>query len=147
MAQKTLIQSSVQLGIVAAFLILAQPSVFSGGLPAPEDITGVVWRWGQTRYNNDQKAVPPDPSYYTITFKADGTLNIRADCNRAGGSYTVNDKRITIQVTHSTRAMCAPDSLEQTFLKDLNAASIFFFKDGNLYLDLKYDTGTMKFGQ
>ncbi|MBC2712130.1 MAG: META domain-containing protein [Desulfosarcina sp.] len=116
-------------------------------MPDSEDITGVVWKWQQTRYNNDQDAVPPDPSGYTIAFNPDGTLNIRADCNRGGGKYSNKGESITIKVTHTTRAMCPPDSLEQTFIKDLNAAAIYFFKDGNLYLDLKYDTGTMKFGR
>jgi hypothetical protein len=44
-------------------------------------------------------------------------------------------------------AACPPDSLEQTFIKDLNAAVIYFIHEGNLYLDLKYDTGTMKFSR
>ncbi len=114
-------------------------------MPDAEDITDVVWKWQETRYNNDQNAVPPDPSGYTIAFNPDGTLNIRADCNRGGGKYSNKGKSLRIEVTHTTRAMCPPDSLEQTFIKDLNAAEIYFFKDGNLYLDLKYDTGTMKF--
>jgi heat shock protein HslJ len=108
---------------------------------------GVVWQWQQTRYNNDQRAAPDDPSRYTIIFQPDGSLNIRADCNRAGGKYTVQDSRLTIEVTHSTRAACPPDSLWQTFLKNLNAAAIYFMREGHLYIDLKYDTGTMKFSK
>jgi heat shock protein HslJ len=109
--------------------------------------TGVVWQWQQTLYNNDQRAVPGDPSRYTISFQSDGTLRIRADCNRAGGNYTVQNSRLTIEVTHSTRAACPPDSLEQTYLKNLNAAAIYFMRDGHLYIDSKYDTGTMKFAK
>ena len=108
-------------------------------------ITGIVWKWQQTRYNNDQRAVPDDSSHYTATFKPDGTLSIRADCNRAGGKYTLQKSTLTIEVTHSTRAMCPPESLEQTFLKDLGGAAIYFMRDGDLYIDLKYDTGTMRF--
>jgi heat shock protein HslJ len=119
----------------------------AASLVAGDDITGAEWKWQQTLYNNDQRAVPGDPSHYTITFKPDGTLSIRADCNRAGGKYTLEKSALTIEVTHSTRAACPPDSLEQTFLKNLNATAIYFMREGHLYIDLKYDTGTMKFAK
>jgi heat shock protein HslJ len=112
-----------------------------------DNLLGIVWKWQQTLYNNDQRAVPNDPSGYTIVFQPDGTLAIRADCNRAGGNYTLENSSLNITVTHSTRAMCPPDSLEQTFLKDLDAATIYFMRKGQLYIDLKYDTGTMRFSK
>ncbi len=140
-----LIRSFILCGIVAACLIISQSATFAGGPPDPEDITGVEWKWQQSLYSNDQKAIPPDPTHYTIIFQPDGILNVRADCNRAGGTYTAKNKSIGIKVTHSTMAMCPPDSLDANFLKDLDAAAIYFFNEGYLYLDLKYDTGTMKF--
>ncbi len=147
MNKKTLIQFSALIGIFAACFTSSQLSVFAGGLPVSESIAGINWKWERTLYNNDQKAAPKDSSHYTITFNPDGTLNIRADCNRAGGTYSINERKIVIQVTHSTMAMCPPDSLEREFQKDMAAAAIYFFKDGYLYLDLKYDTGTMKFSR
>ena len=122
-------------------------TTWAGGMPDIEDITDGVWSWNQSLYNNDQKSVPPDPSFYTVAFNPDGTINIRADCNRGGGTFSTEGKRITIEVTHTPRAMCPPESLEQTFIKDLNAADVFFFSDGNLYIDLKYHKGTMKLGR
>ena len=112
-----------------------------------DDLLGITWKWQQTLYNNDQRAEPADPSRYTITLQPDGTVAIRSDCNRAGGQYTLADSSLTIEVTHSTRAMCPPDSLEQTFYKDLNSAAIYFMREGQLYIDLKYDTGTMRFSK
>ena len=35
-------------------------------------------------------------------------------------------------------------SLEEQFVRDLTAGALFFLKEGDLYIDLKYDTGTMK---
>jgi len=35
----------------------------------------------------------------------------------------------------------------QAFRRDLGAAAIFFMRQGRLFLDLKYDTGTMEFGR
>jgi heat shock protein HslJ len=146
---KELMTTHIATSLMMAFLVapiiylaLASPAS-AGGKPEIEEITEVVWKWQQTRYNNDQHSIPADPSHYTIIFNPDGTLNIRADCNRGGGTYTTQGKGIIIEVTHTTRAMCPPDSMDQEFIKNLNAAKIYFFKDGNLYFDLKYDTGTM----
>lgn len=127
--------------------VMLQSACIAGGMPEAAEITGVVWKWQQTRYNNDQQTIPAEPSHYKVEFMPDGKLHVRADCNRVGGTYSLEGTRLTIDLTHSTRAMCPPDSLDEAFKKDLGGAAIYFFKDGFLYLDLKYDTGTMKFAR
>ena len=136
----------VFLGAIFGVILLLLPSaLIAGGPSTAETITGIEWKWVQSIYGNDTKAIPSDPGRYTIFFNPDGALSVRADCNRAGGSYTAKDSRVSIQVTHSTMAMCPPESLDTQFLKDLDAAVIYFFRDGHLYLDLKYDSGTIQF--
>jgi heat shock protein HslJ len=108
-------------------------------------ITGTVWQWVQTLYNNDTKTVPAKPENYTIRFLENGNIEVKADCNQKGGTYSVEGKKLSIKLTISTMAACEPGSLEDAFVKDLTEAAIVFLKDGNLYLDLKYDTGTMNF--
>lgn len=114
-----------------------------------EKITDTVWQWVQTQYNDDKKAVPSDPKDYTVQFQEDGTLNVKADCNQKGGTYSISsgEKTISIEVTHSTMAFCPEGSLEDEFVKGLSAAAIYFFKEGDLYIDLKYDSGTMRFSE
>jgi heat shock protein HslJ len=142
---KVLSPWAIMNAILAICLFMPQSMLIAGGPPSAETITGIEWQWIQSLYGNDTKAIPSDPSHYTIIFNPDGTVSVRADCNRAGGNYTAKSSRISVQVTHSTMAMCPPDSLDTQFLKDLDAAAIYFFKDGHLYLDLKYDSGTMQF--
>jgi len=112
-------------------------------------ITGAVWQWVQTLYNDDRKAVPADPTNYTVQFQEDGTLNVKADCNQKGGTYSASaeERRLSIEITHSTMAACPEGSLEDEFVRGLTAAAIYFIKDGDLFIDLKYDTGTMKFSK
>lgn len=43
------------------------------------------------------------------------------------------------------RMACPPDSLDRSFTRDLWRVASFFTEDGNLYLELPYDSGTMKF--
>jgi heat shock protein HslJ len=110
-----------------------------------QKLIGTVWKWQQTLYNNDTKALPPNPDHYTLKLLPDGKVNIRADCNRGGGVYTLVGSQISIEITHTTMAACQPESLEQAYIRDLNAAAIYFMRDDALYIDLKYDTGTMRF--
>ncbi|UCD36298.1 MAG: META domain-containing protein [Nitrospiraceae bacterium] len=122
---------------------------FAGG---PEEknageITGTVWQWVQTLYNNDTKAVPVDPRNYTVQFLEDSTLTVKADCNQKGGTYSIKDKSLSIEITHSSMAACPEGSLEDEFVRGLSGAAIYFLGNGDLYIDLKYDTGTMRFSK
>ena len=110
-------------------------------------ITGPVWQWAQTLYNDDLKVVPENPENYTVQFQEDGTVSVKADCNHKGGKYSISPggKTISIQITRSTMAACPEGSLEGVFVKGLSAAAIYFIRNGELYIDLKYDSGTMRF--
>jgi len=110
-----------------------------------QQLVGPVWRWLHSRYNNDTQAKPDKSDNYTVQFLGNGEVNIKADCNLKGGTYKIDDKRLSIAIVRTTAAACTPNSLEEGFKRDLSAAAIYFFKDNELYIDLKYDSGTMKF--
>jgi heat shock protein HslJ len=103
------------------------------------------WAWQQSIYNNDTKVEISQPEHYTLQFHNDGRISARIDCNRAGGMYTIDGHRLTITITHSTRAMCPPESSDTVFIRDLEAVSSYFIKSNMLYLEMRYDTGTMFF--
>ena len=86
-----------------------------------------------------------NPAQYTILFNADGTANIKADCNNVLGSYTVDQNNISIQLGPTTLVACEPESLDQAFLGALGAAAIYFFEEDDLLIDLMADGGTMRF--
>jgi heat shock protein HslJ len=111
----------------------------------PDALIGVYWSWGGSRYNNDTEIVAVDSSKYGVAFHADGSLEIHTDCNKVSGGYKAEGKSISITLGPSTLMACPPNSQEQKFLKDLEGVVIWFFEKGTLYLDLKYDTGTMNF--
>ena len=114
-----------------------------------QGLSGPVWQWVQTLYSDDRKVVPENPENYIVQFQEDGTVSVTADCNQKGGAYSISPgkKTISIEITHSTMAFCPEGSLEDEFVKGLSAAAIYFIKDGDLYIDLKYDSGTMKFSK
>jgi len=143
--------------VIVCVLILAACASNRGDRPvkttgenrgaAEQKFISILWKWQQTLYNNDTKAVPHTPENYTLKLFPDGKVSIRVDCNVGGGIYRLDGSGISIEITHTTRAACPPGSLEQTYIRDLNAAAVYFMKGDSMYIDLKYDTGTMKFSK
>jgi heat shock protein HslJ len=133
------------LGELTAILFGPWPET---GLDAElRSILGIEWKWLGSRYNNDTSLRPADPSRYTVRLEANGFVQARVDCNRAGGRYRLAERRLTIELMHSTMAACEPGSLEAVFRQDLARTGHFHLRDGRLFVDLGYDTGTMEFGR
>ena len=111
---------------------------------APQ-ITGTVWQWLGTVTGEGPLEVA-DSSRYTIEFLEDGTAAIKADCNQVVAQYTTEAGAITITPGPSTLAACPEDSQGDVFVQQLSGAALYFFLDGDLYIDLIADSGTMRFG-
>ena len=105
------------------------------------------WHWVLTRYGNDTEARPNQPERFTLRFAPDGSIRARVDCNSAGGKYRLEGNQLAIELTYSTLAACETESLAQVFQQNLAAAATYFMRNGQLFLDLKYDTGTMEFNR
>ena len=119
----------------------ATPGAVSGQ-PALVDIP---WAWVELVQPNGDRTAPSDPAQYTITFRADSGVKVKADCNLGTGSYTLDGDLLTIRAGIMTLAMCAEGSLGVQFVQYLNAASTYTFEDGSLLITLKLDGGVMKF--
>ena len=112
--------------------------------PAADTLTGVTWQWVSTQTPVEMITVA-DPTRYTITFNEDGTAGIVADCNVGNATYTAApDGAIDITLGVSTMAFCV-DSQDQQFRTGLDGAAIYFFQDGDLYIDMVASSGTMRF--
>jgi heat shock protein HslJ/LysM repeat protein len=82
---------------------------------------------------------------YHLTFQEDGLLEIVADCNNAHATYHADSSSMSIVVGVMTLAACPPDSRSDEFLNHLDYAAKYFIADGDLYIDLFADGGTMRF--
>ncbi len=113
------------------------------------DIVGITWEWEAYQDNGEINDITvPDPSKYTLLLNSDGTYNIKADCNTGSGSYTLEGSSISFGPGPMTMAMCEPDSLDQTFLRNLGDVVTYVLTDeGKLALNLKMDAGNMIFRQ
>jgi para-nitrobenzyl esterase len=83
---------------------------------------------------------------HTIRFGSDGPLALRADCNRGRGTYAINpDHNLLFGPAALTRAMCPPGSLGVRFVAELTRTVTFFLREGDLFLGLSIDSGTLRF--
>jgi heat shock protein HslJ len=108
------------------------------------DITGTVWMWEETTTPTGVTSVD-DPEKYTIELLPDGQFRVNADCNSGSGSYTLGDGHVSFEFGPMTLAECEPGSLSDQFIQELNAAAIYFLEGEDLFIDLKFDSGTMRF--
>lgn len=110
------------------------------------DIIGTVWKW--ERFSGKatlQNIIVDDPGKYTLILLANGTYQVKADCNRMQGQYTLEGKRIKIAPGAATLAECPPGSQYAGYLKRLNEVVSFALHENKLVLNLMPDGGDLVF--
>ena len=108
-------------------------------------LIGEVWHLAEIQYMNDSIKTPADPAQYTVEFLADGTLNIKGDCNMAGGTYTLSGSSLSIALGPMTLAACPPESLSDEFVKNLGIAASYLLEGDDLFIATQMDVAIMKF--
>jgi heat shock protein HslJ len=110
----------------------------------PDSPVGATWEWVRT-VTPVERFEAVDPTRYTLTLNADGTVAARFDCNRGRGEYTLSEHRIEFGPLATTRMACPPDTQDHIFARQLDTMRSFFMRDGELFLEAPYDSGTMRF--
>lgn len=118
---------------------IEQPSVQSA-------LIGKTWRLVGVMSMNDTESIPDDRSRYTLRLQADGSVQIRADCNRAMGNWSsAAAGKLRFGPLAATKAMCPPDSLHDTYLAQFPWVRSYVMKDGNLFLATMADGSIVEF--
>jgi len=112
----------------------------------PQSVLNKTWQWVST-ITPVEKIMVLNPERYTIVLTDDGKLQARFDCNRGGGEFKISYGKLSFGPLMSTRMACPSDTMDGPFMRDLQRVASFFLQDGLLYLELPYDSGTMKFRQ
>ena len=114
------------------------------GASATGSLIGTVWKWASFQSPTEQFDVDT-PEKYTLEFNTEGHVGIGADCNRGQASYSVDGTGLQLVMGPMTLAACPEGSRSDAFLRYLGQSASYFFEDGNLYIDLAVDSGTLKF--
>jgi heat shock protein HslJ len=108
------------------------------------DIADVQWQWAETVETvTDLQTVVSDPQNYTLTFFPDGSISVKADCNRLGGTYSLEGNALAFTLGPTTMAHCGDESLDQQYLTMLSNVEAASFDSERLVLHLKEDAGHM----
>ncbi|MCX7852433.1 MAG: META domain-containing protein [Caldilineales bacterium] len=107
-------------------------------------LTDIIWQWVKSVAPDGSTLTVPTPERYTVTFLADGTLAIVADCNTGSGTYRREGANLSIGTIATTLMACPSDSLDTRFTAGLQQVTAYRLADGELILTLK-DGGRMHF--
>ncbi len=130
---------------LAAIMLSLLSACVSQGSSRDSSLAGSRWQLVQIQSMNDEVLTPLAVEIYTLEFEADGRLLLRADCNRASGSWQQDGSGLSLGQVAVTRAMCRPRSLDSRFLRELSAVRSFVLENGNLYLATMADGAILEF--
>jgi heat shock protein HslJ len=139
--------------VVTVATIVVLSLAFAPPRPPGSILTGTTWQWtGATSGPDEGSLVVPDPSKYTIEFRADFTFRASADCDTVSGTYrTVLAGRTGLPSTGlrlrpdpDGLASCGPGSLSGAFVEGLRSAARYVIADSQLTI-LRSTQGTMTF--
>lgn len=110
----------------------------------PGDVLGRTWQWEST-VTPVETISAGAPERYTILLAEEGSAQFQFDCNRGGGDYQISEGRLSFGPMMSTQMACPEDSQDILFMRDLARVESFFLEGGSLFLEIPYDSGTMRF--
>jgi heat shock protein HslJ len=134
---------TVTLMIILVFALIA----CGGQSEETESIVGTTWQWEAFEDSAGENDVDvPDPENYTLTLNEDGSASIQADCNQVSWTYELEGNSLTFNTLGpSTLAFCGEESLDTLYLQRLGETATYVTADGQLFLNLKFDSGNMEF--
>lgn len=101
-----------------------------------------VWQLQDFTLGDGTVTAVDDSTKYTIEFRTDGTVTVRADCNTCNGGFTADDERINLGAMACTLAACPPGSFDAQYQAALGTASEYDLAPQLLW---DYEGGTMRF--
>ena len=133
---------------VVVFAAVGRPSVAAEtGFENP--LAGTSWQLVEFQSMDDATGTlrPDDPSLYTLRLNGDGTVNMRLNCNRANGTWSIepsadpSNGRFEFGPLATTKALCPPPSLDEMIAAQSQYIRGYLLKDDQLYLSLMADGG------
>ena len=126
-------------------LVLEVGCAHSAPQTLPTSLGGTSWQLVKFQGGDGTVLIPHDKAKYTLTFAADGHLNVRFDCNRGRGTWTSpGPQQLQFGPLALTRAGCA-GALYDRIVKQWPFVRSYVIERGNLFLSLMADGGIYEF--
>ena len=121
LVRSTLMLACLSIVLVVGVACAPPPTPVPATATPSNAITNIVWQWKSvTTKPTGETTTVSDPQNYTITFRDDGTLSGKADCNTFSGTYS-QEGGLIITLGASTKAYCGEASMDQQYLELLSA--------------------------
>ncbi|CAN5679042.1 hypothetical protein BH23CHL5_BH23CHL5_12030 [soil metagenome] len=138
------------LGVLGASIAVSHVSMAQDGTPEPTSaIPPIEWHLVEFIDTVAGSTAVDEPARYTIQFLEDGTVALRADCNRGFGDYTIDGSGLTFGPVATIRVLCAEDSLSDRYLEELSQVTSFVIDQSGasdaLALSFMADGGMLRF--
>jgi heat shock protein HslJ len=133
--------------VAVCFFVAAGLMAPGAWAQSPDEITGVQWQWAElTETEPAGQSVVPDPENYVLVLNADGSANLKADCNMVQWTYTLEGASLSFNTLGpSTLAFCGEESLDQQYLGLLGKGGTVSLENDRLVLELNDNAGRMVF--
>lgn len=83
---------------------------------------------------NNSEFIPKNPENYLLRFRLDNRLQIEADCNQAGATWTQEGDSLTLTEIVTTRKLCVHPSLFNLYIMNLERTDSYELKNGQLII-------------
>jgi heat shock protein HslJ len=101
----------------------------------PMPLVDTVWAWhATTGADGGPTSSVASPERYTLRLAADGSVRVRADCNRGSGRYEANDVELSFGPIATTKMGCPAGSRGSEFLDALARVQTYRFEGIDLVL-------------
>jgi len=131
--------------LLLGMLVLEAGCAHSAPQTLPASLGGTSWQLVKFQGGDGTVLIPHDKAKYTLTFAADGHLNVRFDCNRGRGTWTSpGPQQLQFGPLALTRAACA-GALYDRIVKQWPFVRSYVIERGNLFLSLMADGGIYEF--
>ena len=116
------------LGLALLFVTPSAPAL------SPFPLIETVWAWHPAGGGDSRPADVASPDRYTFQLLGDGSVRVKADCNRGGGRYEANDVELRFGPIATTKKGCPAGSRGREFLDALARTDRFRFEGVELVL-------------
>jgi heat shock protein HslJ len=121
------------------------PSLGGSSTASSVSIPAGTWRLVSLRESGHDEVRVADPGAFKAEFAADGRVELQADCNRCGGTYTAGRPNLKVGPLACTRAFCnATAPLDTTFTSLVGSAQTWTSSDDQ-HLELASASGVLRF--
>jgi heat shock protein HslJ len=125
-------------------LLLGLAACGDDTMTGPSAVQGGVWKLQTLQRGSAAAVTVSQPDRYTIEFREGGLLDVKADCNRCSGPYTLSGSSLQVGNLACTIAVCPADSLDQDFVAVLSGALTHGVKDDVLTITSTAGQMTLK---